>query len=124
MRALTILGLCIGAAIVCAYVFLCMVWFSLPPSDAAYHEVAALTDPFFLSGAILVGGLIGVISFPFVYFTVRRLRLLTTAAFIFGIVLAEIVIMTPLDRRLGMVGLTACACAGISRCQILQLAAV
>jgi len=35
---------------------------------------------------------------------VRRLRLLTTAAFIFGIVLAEIVMMTPLDRRLGMVG--------------------
>ena len=106
MRALAILGLCIGAAIVCACVFLCMVWFGLPPSDAAYHAApfAALTDPFFLSGAILVGGLIGVISFPFVYFTVRRLRLLTTAAFIFGIVLAEIVIMTPFDRRLGMVG--------------------
>src|SRR6476620_7007660 len=104
MRALTILGLCIGAAIVCACVFLCIVWFSLPPSDAAYHEVAALADPFFLSGAILVGGLIGVISFPFVYFTVRRLRLLTTAGFIFGIVLAEIVIMTPFDRRLGMGG--------------------
>ena len=104
MRALKILGLCVGAAIVCACVFLCMVWFSLPPSDAAYHELAALTDPFFLSGAILVGSLIGVISFPFVYFTVRRLRLRTTAAFIFGVVLAAILVMTPFDRRLGMVG--------------------
>jgi hypothetical protein len=82
-----------------------MLSFSLPPDDAAYGvPFAALTDPFFLSGAILVGSVIGVTSFPFVYFAVRRLRLLTTAAFIFGIVLAEIVVMTPLDRRLGFVG--------------------
>src|SRR6516164_9422075 len=105
MRALAILGLCIGAAIVCACVFLGMLSFSLPTSDAAYGvPFAALTDPFFLSGAILVGAGIGVISFPFVYFTVRRLRLLTTAAFIFGVVVAEIVVMTPFDRFLGLVG--------------------
>ena len=47
---------------------------------------------------------VGLISFPFVYFTVRRLRLLTTAAFIFGIVLAEVVAITPFDRRLGFAG--------------------
>jgi hypothetical protein len=82
-----------------------MLSFSLPTSDAAYGvPFAALTDPFFLSGAILVGAGIGVISFPFVYFTVRRLRLLTTAAFIFGVVVAEIVVMTPFDRFLGLVG--------------------
>jgi len=106
MRTLAILGLCIGAAFVCACVFLCMVWFSLEPSDAAYHAVpwAALMDPFFLSGAILVAVVIGLISFPFVYFTVRRLRLPTTAAFILGIVLGEIVVMTPFDRRLGFIG--------------------
>jgi hypothetical protein len=106
MLALTILGLCIGAAFVCACVFLCMLWFSLPPDDAAYHAapLAALTDPFFLSGAILVAVLVGLISFPFVYFTVSGLRLLTTVGFIVGVVLAEIVVITPFDRRLGLIG--------------------
>jgi len=47
---------------------------------------------------------VGLISFPFVYFTIRRLRLLTTAAFIFGVVLAEIVVITPFDRRFGLGG--------------------
>lgn len=106
MRALAILGLCVGAAFVCACFFLCMLWFTLSPDDAAYDgpPFAALIDPFFLSGAIAVSVLIGLIFFPFVYFTVRRLRLRTTAAFIVGIVLAEILIITPLDRRLGLVG--------------------
>ena len=118
MRALAILGLCIGAAFVCACVFLCTVWFSLEPSDAAYHAPpgAALMDPFFLSGAIVVAVFIGLISFPFVYFTVRGFRLHTTAAFIFGIVLAEIVIVTPFDRRLGMVG--AVAALALSLCVV------
>jgi hypothetical protein len=109
MRALAILGLSTGAAFVCACVFLCMLWFTLPPDDAAYHgpPFAALIDPFFLSGAIWMALLIGIVSFPFVYFTLRGLRLRTTATFIFGIVLAEIVIVTPFDRRLGMVGAVA-----------------
>jgi hypothetical protein len=106
MRALAIFGLCIGAVFVCACFFLCMLWFTLPPDDAAYHgpPFAALIDPFFLSGAIVLAVLIGAIAFPIVYFTVRRLRLRTTAGFIVGIVLAEIVIVTPFDRRLGLVG--------------------
>jgi hypothetical protein len=106
MRALAILGLCIGAAFMCACVFLFMVWFSLPPSDAAYHSppFVFLMDPFFVSGMIVAAVFVGLISFPFVYFAVRRLRLLTAAAFILGIVLAEIVVMTPFDRRVGFVG--------------------
>src|SRR5690349_4908661 len=86
-----------------------MFWFSLPPQDAAYHAApfAFLSDPFVLTGALVMALLIGLGSFPFVYFAVRGFRLRTTAAFIFGSVLAEIVIFTPFDRRFGMAGAVA-----------------
>jgi hypothetical protein len=73
MRALAILGLSTGAAFVCACVFLCMLWFTLPPDDAAYHgpPFAALIDPFFLSGAIWMALLIGIVSFPFLLHSSR-----------------------------------------------------
>jgi hypothetical protein len=81
MRALTILALCTGAALVCAFVSLGMLWFDLPPSDAAYlaPPLAILGDPFFFSGAIVVAVFVGLISFPFAYVAVRKLRLRTTA---------------------------------------------
>jgi hypothetical protein len=48
MRVLKVLGLCIGAALVCAFVFVAMLHFSLPPSDGAYGLSIAelLSDPF------------------------------------------------------------------------------
>jgi hypothetical protein len=106
MRALTILGLCITAAFVCASAFLVTLGFNLPPADAAYGRppFAVLTDPFFMSAAMLVSIVVGLVSFPFVYFTVRDLPLRTTAPFLCGIVLLEIVTVTPFSPRLGLGG--------------------
>ncbi len=106
MRALAILGLCIGAAFICAFVFVAMLQLSLPLSDGAYGIPfpRIFSDPFVLwvsiSGAIVVG----LISFPFAYFTIRKLRLLTTTLFVFGVVLGEIVLVTPFWAWLGLYG--------------------
>lgn len=72
--------------------------FSLPPTDRAYGLPLSgfLTDPFVFSGAVFGGVFWGLTSFPFAYFTLRKLRLCMAASFVFGAVLAEILIVTPI----------------------------
>jgi hypothetical protein len=103
-RALVIFALCLGAAFTCAFVFVAMLGFSLPPSDSAYGLSLSqrLSDPFVSNGAILGGIFFGLVSFPFVYFTLRKLRLSTAASFVFVVVLAEIAIVTPFGGWLGL----------------------
>ena len=106
MRALKVLGLCIGAASVCALVFVVMLRFSLPPSDEAYGMPVTqfLTDPFVFFGAVYGAAFLGALSFPFAYFATRNRRLFTSTFFIFGAVIMEILLVTPFAGWGGLVG--------------------
>jgi len=106
VRAMTILALCMGAAFACAFVFVVMLKFSLSPSDEAYGLPWSrwFSDPFVFFGAIEGAVFFGLLSFPFVYFSIRKLRLLTSTLFVFGLVLGEIVLVTPFAGWLGLFG--------------------
>jgi hypothetical protein len=90
-----------GGAFVCAFVFVIMLYLSVPPTDGAYGM--SLSYWFSDSGglAALVAAVCGLVSFPLTYFSLRRRRLVTSATFTFAVVLLEIVTVTPL---LGLVG--------------------
>ena len=98
MRALKILGLCLGVAYVCATVFVLTLRFTLPPSDLAHNTSPLLIvlDPFVLTVMIPIALIFGLASFPFAYYAIRDLRLRSATAFVSAVVLAEIVIVTPL----------------------------
>ncbi|HEV2396839.1 MAG TPA: hypothetical protein VGS27_07860 [Candidatus Sulfotelmatobacter sp.] len=119
MRVLKVFGLCIGAALVCAFAFVAMLHFSLPPSDSAYGLSIAelLSDPFVFSGAIYGGVVCGVLSFPFAYFSTRNRRLLNSTLFVFGVVLAEILLVTPFAGWGGLVGSVPALGFGLLVCQ-------
>src|SRR5208282_6582899 len=92
--------------LVCAFAFVVMLQFSLPPSDGAYGIPMRqlFSDPLVFFGAIYGGTVCGVVSFPFAYFAVRNRRLLTSALFIFGVVILEILFVTPFAGWVGLVG--------------------
>jgi hypothetical protein len=97
-REMMIFALCLGAAFVCAFAFVAMLQLSLPPTDLDYGRLSLsglLADHIMLDESLLGGFIFGCMSFPFAYFSLRDLRLLTTAPFVFGAVLAEIVLITP-----------------------------
>lgn len=104
MRPLKILALCLGAALVCAFAFVVMLRFSLPPTDEAYGAPLSqlFSDPFVFFGAVYGGVFFGLVSFPFAYLAVRKARLAPASLFTFGAVLGEILFVTPF---LGWVGL-------------------
>jgi hypothetical protein len=119
MRGLKIFGLCIGAALICAFVFVVMLQFSLPPSDGAYGLPIAkwLSDPFVFFGALYGGAVCGVLSFPFAYFGTLHRRLLTSALFVLGVVITEIVLVTPFAGWGGLVGSIPALAFGLLICQ-------
>jgi hypothetical protein len=119
MLGFRIFGLCIGAALVCALVFVVMLHFSLPPSDGAYGipVTQLFTDPFVFFGALYVGTFLGILSFPFAYFAIRNRRLLTSALFVFGVVLTEILLVTPFAGWVGFVGSVPALGAGLLVCR-------
>ena len=106
MRSLKILALCLGAAFVCAFAFVVMLRFSLPPTDEAYGVPLSqlFSDPFVFFGAVYGAVFFGLISFPFAYFAVRKVRLAPAALFIFGTVLGEILFVTPFLGPVGLFG--------------------
>ncbi len=119
MRELKVFGICIGAGLVCAFVFVVMLQFGLPPSDGAYGIpiTQLFTDPFVFWGAVYGGTFLGVLSFPFAYFATRNRRLLTSALFIFGVVITEILFVTPLVGWGGFVGSVPALVIGLLVCR-------
>ena len=104
-RGLKVFGLCIGAALICAFAFVVMLRFSLPPADGAYglSTTELLSDPFVLFGALYGGAVCGVLSFPFAYLGTLHRRLLTSALFVFAVVITEIMLVTPFAGWGGLV---------------------
>jgi hypothetical protein len=119
MRGLKIFGVCIGAALVCACVFVVMLHFSLPPSDEAYGIpiLQLFSDPFVFIGAVGGGVVFGVFTFPFAYLAVRDRRLLTSFLFVFGVVLTEILLVTPFAGWRGLVGCVPALIMGFVVCR-------
>jgi len=97
IRGLKVFGLCIGAALVCAFAFVAMLRFSLPPSDGGYglSTTELLSDPFVFFGALYGGAVCGVLSFPFAYLGTLHRRLFTSGLFVFAVVITEIMLVTP-----------------------------
>jgi hypothetical protein len=106
MRALKVLALCLGAAFVCAFVYVATLRYSLPRTDTAYGASLSqvFSDPFVSVVAAFGAILFGLVAFPFAYFTVRNRRLAPAALFIFGMVLAEILLVTPFWGWFGLFG--------------------
>ena len=77
----------------CAYVTLMMGNFW----DGAHREPFGklLSDPDFLVGGGIWGGMFGIISFPFVYLATRKRRLSRVAPIILAIVVSEIILVMP-----------------------------
>ena len=96
-----------------------MLHFSLSPSDEAYGIPVTqfFTDPFVFFGAIYGGTFLGALSFPFVYFAVRNRRLLTSTLFVFGVVVTEILLVTPFAGWGGLVGSLPAFGFGLLVCQ-------
>ena len=119
IRGLKVFGLCIGAALVCAFAFVAMLRFSLPPSDGAYglSTTELLSDPFVFFGALYGGAVCGVLSFPFAYLGTLHRRLLTSALFVFAVVITEIMLVTPFAGWGGLVGSIPALGFGLLVCQ-------
>lgn len=119
MRSLKILALCLGAAFVCAFAFLVMLRYSLPPTDEAYGAPLSqlFSDPFVFFGAVLGAVFFGLVSFPFAYLAVRKARLAPAALFVFGAVLGEILFVTPFLRWGGLFGAVPALAVALSVCR-------
>jgi hypothetical protein len=119
MRGLKVFGTCIGAAFVCAFVFVAMLHFSLPPSDAAYGMPISdwFSDPFVFGSAICWAIVFGILTFPFAYFAVRKRRLLTSALFAFGLAVTEILLVTPFAGWRGLAGCVPALIVGLVVCR-------
>jgi predicted membrane protein len=119
MRALKILGLCLGGAYVCATVFVLTLRFTLPPSDLAHNTSPLLIflDPFVLTVMIPIALIFGVVTFPFTYYAIRDLRLRSATAFVLAVVLAEIVIFTAIKPRFGLVGTVPALAVALAVCR-------
>ena len=104
-RPLHILTICFEAAFGCAFVFVAMLELSLPPTDAAYGKgLAIFVDPFVICGMIFYATIAALIAFPIARFCLKGRRLLTCSLFVVGIVLAEVVVVTPFWGWGGFVG--------------------
>jgi len=119
IRGLKVFGLCIGAALVCAFAFVAMLRFSLPPSDGAYglSTTELLSDPFVFFGALYGGAVCGVLSFPFAYLGTLHRRLFTSGLFVFAVVITEIMLVTPFAGWGGLVGSIPALGFGLLVCQ-------
>jgi hypothetical protein len=117
-RAILVFTLCICAAFTCALTFAILAVSNLPPGDWAYDYSIArkLSDPFLYNGIIDGGIFFGLISFPFVYFTTRNRQLKSTAPAIFGIVIGEIILITPIARMANLFGAPVALAAALLMC--------
>jgi hypothetical protein len=89
-----------------ALAYVAVLQWTLPRSDVAYGRAFSetLRDPFVRDTAAWFANVSGLVVFVIAFFVLRRRNLLASFAITLGCVLTEIVIFTPLDRRVGLVG--------------------
>ena len=90
-------------AFVFAYTYTVVFAFSLPRTDGAYG-IAAFEDPFVIP-VMMIGALVyAIVVFPFFYFALRNRPLIKSSKFIALIVLAELLVVTPINFVFGLLG--------------------
>ena len=85
-------------SIIMAFLFICMLYFSLPPTDGAYGIgiINMLKDPFLHMAAVYISALSGIAASVLLYFCLRYSRLMMLLGIIFGAVILTIVVVTPI----------------------------
>src|SRR5205823_644604 len=81
-RPLLVLLTCAGATFGCAFVFVVVLEFSLPPTDAAHGQgLAIFLDPFVIFGMIFYASIAALISFPLAWYCLKGRKLLTCSVY-------------------------------------------
>jgi hypothetical protein len=93
-------------ALVCAFLFMAALHWTVPRTDATYGVPLgqALWDPFVLSGIALVSAFSCLITVPTAYYLLRGRRILPCAKITILAVAAEIILVTPFSRAPGFFG--------------------
>lgn len=86
-----------------AILWVCIMTWSLPPTDGAYGQ-APFGDSLVLPITSIFASVAALITYPFLYFTLRDRRFPHAPALLAIVVIGEIVIITPIDAGLGFVG--------------------
>jgi len=94
------LAVTFGMALAFAIIFVVVMTSTLPPTDAAYGQMAFL-DPFVLSGAVMGAGVSALLVFPFFYSRFHSSPLRKIVSIIMGITIAELVVVTAINPVAG-----------------------
>lgn len=92
-----VFGLSIAAAYFCAAVFVTVLYYSLPPSDAAHGQglLATFGDPFVRLGAAIIAPICGGVGFCVALFCLRRRDLFRCGLFVVSLAALALVVFTP-----------------------------
>src|SRR5450759_2784364 len=95
-----------AGAFITAFVFVVVIYLSLPPTDSAYHQGLANTfaDPFVFTIASLVAVVSGLLVSPVLYFCLRRKSLSFALPIVFGSTLVAVFTLTPFSIIAGLLG--------------------
>ncbi len=105
-RPALILAICFAGSFAFAFFFDAVLQRSLPLTDEGYQlrGLALFADPFVLYGSILCATVAALIAFPIALHCLKSRKLLTCSVFVGGIVLAEIMLVTPFWGWPGLFG--------------------
>lgn len=92
-----------GMSFVFAVTYVVVMTLTLPPSDGAYGQ-APFADPLVFPIMCIGAAVAGVVVCPFYYFALRTRPFFKSLAIVMGVVLAEIMVVTPFDSGLGFLG--------------------
>ncbi len=100
---LLILLLAFGLAFLFAITWVIVMTFSLPSTDGAYGQMP-FADPLVFPIMSMFAGIAAVFTFPFLYFTFRSRSFPRAPLVLAGIVMAVILVVTPIQPALGFLG--------------------
>lgn len=92
-----------GLAFAFAILWVMVMTLTLPRSDAAYGAMP-FSDPLVFAAMSIVASIAAIITFPFLYFTLRDRMFPHAFIILAGVVVIEIVVVTPLHAPYGFLG--------------------
>ena len=102
-RPIVVLVLSFVLAFVFAITWVITMTLTLPPTDGAYGQ-APFEDPLVSPIMSTFATIAAVIVFPFLYFALRDRPLPKSLGILVGVVILEIIVVTPFDAGLGFIG--------------------
>jgi hypothetical protein len=113
-HALELLVISVACAFLFAFTFAIVMHLSLPATDLAYG--GSMLDGEVLSMILVMAPVSGLLIFPGVWLIFRHRKLRCCVPVFLGIVMAEVVIVTPIQPQFGFVGSFAAACLALIVC--------